>query len=326
MKKVLLVVVLAFVCALGLTVPVLSLDGAVIPVYFEPSVDTVTLGQQFTINIVVGNVTTPAYNLTSGEISFEFNPAVVHVLSVTKGPYLASSGYSTFPMSPTIDNVNGSVKSAAESIAGGHVAPTGIGVIWAINFSAVAEGSSSINLTRAWLTEPPGMPENLLPVVITNGTVQVSAQGALSGLVTEGDGTTPIAGALVNLTQDSVLTASTSTNATGGYSLIDLPAGSYNLTVTKTYPERPTKNCAPNTTAVIVAGGTQTIQDVRLRHIADMYWDGEVNSFDLNILMAAWNTCEGDPGYNPVADLVPDGCINSFDLNVFSQEWNQVYY
>jgi len=150
-------------------------DGAEIPVYFDPSEDTIPIGQEFTVNVTVGNETNPAYNVTSNEIAFEFNPAVLQVVSVTNGPYLASSGYSTFPMTPTIDNVNGKVTGAAESISGGNVAPTGTGVIWTITFNATGVGFSHVNFTKVWLAEPPGTPADLLPVAITNGTFTVSA-------------------------------------------------------------------------------------------------------------------------------------------------------
>jgi len=306
--------------------PAISSVGAEIPVYFDPAANTISLGQEFTVDVIVGNGTNQAYNVMSDEIAFEFNPAVLQVVSVTNGPYLASGGSQTFPMTPTIDNVNGTVTGAAESVVGGNVAPTGTGVIWTITFNATGVGSSDVNFTRVWLAEPPGLPEDLLPMAITNGTVEVGEYGVISGTVTEGDGTTPIEGAIVNITQDSVLINSTSTNETGAYLITGLLAGSYNMTVTKTYPSKPSMNCAPNTTAVVVVGGDTTVSNVKLRHIADMYWDGEVNMFDHNILSLAWNTCEGDPNYNPVADLYPDGCINMFDLNILQAEWGTTYY
>ncbi len=304
-----------------------GLPEGVIPVYFEPSKKVVPIGQEFTVNITVGSETNPAYNVTSDEISIEFNPAVLQVVSVTNGPYLASSGYSTFPMTPTIDNVNGKVTNAAESIYGGKVAPTGTGVIWIITFNATSKGSSYVNFTKVWLAEPPGTPADLLPVAISNGTIEVGEYGAINGTVTEGDGTTPIEGAIVNVTQDSTLINSTSTNEIGEYLITELPAGSYNVTVSKTYPDRPSMNCAPTITSVEVVAGETTILDIKLRHIADMYWDGSVNMFDLNILAAAWNTCEGDLEFNPIANLYSaDNCINMFDLNIFAAEWDTTYY
>ena len=151
--------------------------------------------------------------------------------------------------------------------------------------------------------------------------------GSIFGTVTEGDGTTPIEGATVNVTQDGTLVAQTSTNETGAYLITGLLASSYNMTVYKTYPSKPSMNCAPNTTTVVVVGGDTTVSNVKLRHIADMYWDGDVNMFDLNILATAWGTCEGDPGFNPIANLYSvDTCINMFDLNIFAAEWGTTYY
>jgi hypothetical protein len=113
MKRINVLLIVVVVISLSSLTSVISGDGAAIPVYFDPSADTITLGQEFTVDVTVGNGTNPAYNVTSDEIAFEFNPAVLQVVSVTKGPYLASSGYATFAMTPTIDNLNGKVTSAA---------------------------------------------------------------------------------------------------------------------------------------------------------------------------------------------------------------------
>ena len=151
--------------------------------------------------------------------------------------------------------------------------------------------------------------------------------GAVLGTVTEGDGTTAVGGAIVNITQGSALINSTDTNETGAYLITGIPVGSYNVTVSKTYPDKPSMNCASNTTSIEVEAGDTIILDIKLRHIADMYWDGSVNMFDLNILAAAWGTCEGDPEFNPIANLYSaDNCINMFDLNIFAAEWGTSYY
>jgi len=36
---------------------------------------------------------------------------------------------------------------------------------------------------------------------------------------------------------------------------------------------------------------------------------------DLAALLAAYNTCVGDPGYNPAADLDGNGCVDLSDLS-----------
>ncbi|WP_437927799.1 dockerin type I domain-containing protein [Sorangium sp. So ce291] len=49
---------------------------------------------------------------------------------------------------------------------------------------------------------------------------------------------------------------------------------------------------------------------------ADLDNDGDVDTNDYNILMAAWNTQLGNPGYNQHADFNGDGSINTADYNI----------
>ncbi len=46
----------------------------------------------------------------------------------------------------------------------------------------------------------------------------------------------------------------------------------------------------------------------------DLDGDGDVDLADLAILLAAYDTCEGDAGYNPDADLDGNGCVGLSDL------------
>ncbi len=46
----------------------------------------------------------------------------------------------------------------------------------------------------------------------------------------------------------------------------------------------------------------------------DIDGDGDVDLADLATLLAAYDTCDGDPGYNPDADLDDSGCIGLADL------------
>jgi hypothetical protein len=46
----------------------------------------------------------------------------------------------------------------------------------------------------------------------------------------------------------------------------------------------------------------------------DVDADGDVDLADLATLLAAYDTCAGDPGYNPAADLDDDGCVELSDL------------
>ncbi len=47
----------------------------------------------------------------------------------------------------------------------------------------------------------------------------------------------------------------------------------------------------------------------------DVNDDGVIDTADLGELLAAYGTCEGDPGYNPAVDLAQNGCIDMADLS-----------
>ncbi|MFO0840543.1 MAG: hypothetical protein U1D55_18705 [Phycisphaerae bacterium] len=53
----------------------------------------------------------------------------------------------------------------------------------------------------------------------------------------------------------------------------------------------------------------------------DINGDGAVDESDLGILLAAFGTCSGDPGYVPGADFDHSGCVNESDLGVLLAGW-----
>ncbi|MFG0251525.1 MAG: dockerin type I domain-containing protein [Phycisphaerales bacterium JB038] len=48
----------------------------------------------------------------------------------------------------------------------------------------------------------------------------------------------------------------------------------------------------------------------------DVDGDGDVDQSDLGLLLAAYESCDGDPNWNPDADLNGDGCVNQPDLGI----------
>ena len=53
----------------------------------------------------------------------------------------------------------------------------------------------------------------------------------------------------------------------------------------------------------------------RPAHPGDVDGDGDVDLADLSLLLAAYNSCTGDPDYDPDADFDDDGCVDLADLS-----------
>ena len=54
---------------------------------------------------------------------------------------------------------------------------------------------------------------------------------------------------------------------------------------------------------------------------ADSNCDGRLDVVDIQAIMEAWQTCYGDPGYNPCADADRDGTISMNDLSELALWW-----
>jgi hypothetical protein len=55
----------------------------------------------------------------------------------------------------------------------------------------------------------------------------------------------------------------------------------------------------------------------------DIDFNGRVDNGDLQTVLTAWSTSEGDPDYSAAADLDNDGDVDVFDLNAILQSWSE---
>lgn len=69
----------------------------------------------------------------------------------------------------------------------------------------------------------------------------------------------------------------------------------------------------------MILHGDPTLRAVR---IGDIVRDGNVDLSDLAALLAAYDTCEGDSGYDPAADLDWSGCVDLSDLSLLLANWD----
>jgi hypothetical protein len=139
---------------------------------FDPSSSTVEPGAIFVVDVVVDNVV----DLGGFDFTVTFDPAVVHVQSVTLGSFLGSTGRSAAPLGPNMDNAAGKFTFGGFSF-GTALGPNGTGTVAHVTLQAMASGSSSLTFTKAQFTDTQAPPGVVLPTT-TPGSVTVSGATA----------------------------------------------------------------------------------------------------------------------------------------------------
>jgi len=94
-------------------------------------------------------------NLGAFEITLGFSPDVVQVEKVRLGDFLGSTGNTTSPVGPVIDNSSGRVTFGGFSF-GTNPGPSGSGVLAVITFVPVSNGSSDITFLSVQITDKEG--------------------------------------------------------------------------------------------------------------------------------------------------------------------------
>jgi hypothetical protein len=138
---------------------------------FDPPTSTVAPGAVFVVNVVVDNVT----DLGGYEFTVKFDPGVLHVQTVTLGPFLGSTGRTVAALGPDIDNSAGSFTFGGYSF-GATGGANGMGTVAQITLQAIASGNSALTFTRAQLLNTQAAV--LGPLTMTPGAVTVSGPTA----------------------------------------------------------------------------------------------------------------------------------------------------
>lgn len=154
----------------------------------------VEIGETFYVDIIFEQ-STPT---RGGGAGFDFDPALVQVLSVTEGTFYSSLGLPTFCNPAVINNAAGTVRNFAVVYLGGYPqGQTGTGVFARVQLQAVANGVSALTFAPFPQTGMGDIDANELWPTLHNGSVQVGPTG---GPVTVDLRVTGIAGDIVNVT------------------------------------------------------------------------------------------------------------------------------
>lgn len=130
----------------------------------QPSSQVAQTGGQFTADIVVDEVT----GLGAYEFTLAFDPATISFVEVTSGTFLGSTGRSVNCLGPFPEA--GSVRFGCVTLRAEPGGPSGTGLLARVTFSAVAAGTSGLDLTEVILTDISGTP---LPHTDVDGEVTV---------------------------------------------------------------------------------------------------------------------------------------------------------
>ena len=159
------VVVLAlFFCVFSTT----TLAGTGTEVKVVPADQTVTAGQSFSVNVVVGDVTFMA----ADQARLNFDPSAMQATEIVEGDFLKSAGTTT-----AITDTNNAMGTAtfSYSLNDQNAYVNGTGTLATINFDtklAATPGKYNLNLTKVKLLN--NKTEVIIVGTISNGTVTIN--------------------------------------------------------------------------------------------------------------------------------------------------------
>lgn len=145
---------------------------------FSPSSTSVAAGGNVAVDITVANVS----NLGGYDVHLQFNPAKVHVASMTDSGFVTSSGNIVVCNPATINNSAGTATVACATVAifgtpGPGVSTAGPTALLNVSFTGMAAGKSVLTLTGSTLEDP-----NDAPIAATLGTGSVTTVAGVGGV------------------------------------------------------------------------------------------------------------------------------------------------
>jgi hypothetical protein len=144
-------------------------------VWVDPPEKTAYLGGgTFTVAVAITDVT----DLGGFQFTLAFSPTIVHVEGAALGAFLGSTGRTTTPLGPDMDNDAGTVTFGAFSF-GDSPGPDGSGVLATITFSPQAMGGSDLHLQDVQVTDTD--PQEI-PVGLQDGHVTVTGVSTVGDL------------------------------------------------------------------------------------------------------------------------------------------------
>jgi hypothetical protein len=143
-----------------------SLADSVPTLSINPVSSSASAGSSLVLDVNISNIT----NLYGFQFDLSFAPGTLSAISITEGSLLTAGGF-TFFLPGSIDNTAGTIAFTANSLLGPGPGVDGSGTLAILTLSALAAGTSSIELSNVFLLD-----SNLNPIKFSlqNGSVTVT--------------------------------------------------------------------------------------------------------------------------------------------------------
>lgn len=136
-----------------------------------PASSTVSTSDTFAVDVSISGVT----DLYDFQFDLSFNPAVLKATNILEVAFLSSGG-STFFIPGTIDNAAGTITFNANTLLTAISGVSGSGALVEFDFTALAGGTSSLDLANIILQDSTG---TILDNTAASGSVNVQGTTAV---------------------------------------------------------------------------------------------------------------------------------------------------
>jgi len=325
-------------------VPMVHAEEASIQV--DPQISTVKVGEAFTVNVTVNDVT----DLAVWEVQLYYLNTVLNCTNVAEGPFLKQGGNTFFAslVNNTYNTTHGRVLMGA-TLIGLIPGVNGSGTLGTVTFQAIGGGDTPLHLTATTLLDSTEPPRNPIPHTTIDGAVHVTGGAIHDVAVTNVTTSKTIVGQgyllRINVTVENQGDVTESFNVTVFYNetAITLPNGKNHTTITLASLNSTTITLTWNTTgtthgnytisayATPVLGETDTTDNtftygiITVTILGDVDGDFDVDIYDVVKITSIYGSKKSDPEFNPNSDLDDDDEITIYDVVRCTRHYGQKY-
>src|SRR6266545_3994415 len=118
-------------------------------------------------------------------------------------------------------------------------------------------------------------------------------------------------------TNTLVMSANPTTSTNGGFTVRDIPAGTYDVEV------KHSQSLSRRANRLTFSAGATTSQTLGMLLTGDVNDDNAVNIVDFSLLSASFGKTQGQPGFNARGDLDATNAVDILDFSLLSSNFGR---